>query len=123
MSQTENASKDAAALALAFGATQSEAGETAQVSRKTVYRWRQEPDFLRLVADVRRAGLDSAIGKISGRITEAADALTALAVEPHDSGPTRLGAIRLMMETLNDHLVTANLEERLVALEARSMTR
>ena len=116
---SDSDSRDRAALLLAFGATQGEAGDGAEVSRRTVIRWTKEPEFARQVCDIRRAALESALGKIAAGVFEAGEKLVALATQPHSNGSVRLGAIKLMLERLQESVLIADLEARLDAVEKR----
>jgi predicted transcriptional regulator len=62
---TWNQKTTAAALALAIGKTQKEAGEEADVTERTIRRWLQEPDFS---AEVDRLSLMTNISSRAERL-------------------------------------------------------
>lgn len=86
MEQNETLDKDTTiALALASGASVTEAAANAGVGRATVYRKLDHPDFARQVWEFRDKLIAVALGRIADNLTRAADALAGLldSPEPH----------------------------------------
>jgi hypothetical protein len=73
------------ATAIASGATASAAAQQLELSRSTVERRMAEPQFRRLVADLRGEMVASALGRMADNLTRAAESVAALldAPEPH----------------------------------------
>jgi hypothetical protein len=95
MQQIATPEKDSLlAIALASGASISDAAARADIDRSTVYRKLENPEFRRLVAEFRDRLIGTALGRIADNMTRAADALAELldAPEPH----IRLRAIRAL---------------------------
>lgn len=95
MQQIATLEKDSMlAIALASGASISEAASQANVERSTIYRKLEHPEFRRQVAEFRDRLISTALGRLADNMTRAADALTGMldAPEPH----IRLRAIRLL---------------------------
>jgi hypothetical protein len=96
MQQIATLEKDSRlALALASGASISEAASQANVERSTIYRKLEHPEFRRQVAEFRDRLISTALGRLADNMTRAADALTVMldAPEPH----IRLRAIRMLI--------------------------
>jgi hypothetical protein len=103
-------------MALACGATVDAAAAKAGVSPATVYRRLQEPGFLERLRDVRADMVQRAAGMLTAAAGEAVKTLLAL---QKDTVPpaTRLGAARAILELGLKVRETAELEQRIVALE------
>jgi len=116
MTQFDTENKDVLlAMAIASGASASSAAREMELSLSTVQRRMADPEFRKLVAELRREMLTSALGRVSHNMTRAADTVAALldAEEPH----IRLRAARALMTLglkLHDSL---ELSERIEALE------
>ena len=79
MSQFDTENKDVLlAMALAAGASASDAARQLEVSISTVKRRMADPDFRRFVADLRAEMLARALGRVTDNMTRAADTLARL---------------------------------------------
>jgi hypothetical protein len=116
MTQFDTQEKDVLlATAIASGATASAAAKQLELSRSTVERRLAEPQFRRLVADLRGEMVASALGRMADNLTRAAESVAALldAPEPH----LRLRAARALF-TFSLRLRDAvDLDQRLRDLE------
>ncbi len=103
-------------LALACGATVEAAAQKAGVSPSTVYRRLGEPAFQQRLRDLRADMVQRTGGMLTAAAGEAVKTLLAL---QKDSVPpaTRLGAARAVLELGMKVRETAELEQRLAALE------
>jgi hypothetical protein len=96
MTQFDTENKDVLlATAIASGATASAAARELDLSRSAVQRRLADPDFRRLVSDLRREVVTAALGRITDNLTRAADTMAALldAEQPH----IRLRAARVLV--------------------------
>src|SRR5262249_23081555 len=105
-------------MALACGATLDAAAQKAGVSKPTVRRRLQEPEFRQRLQEVRSDMVQRAAGTLTAASTEAIRTLLALQ-QPSVPYTTRLGAARATLEIGIKLREVADMEERLAALEAR----
>jgi len=119
--ETQNVGgRDAVALALAAGATQTEAAMAGGVARSTVARWLDDPLFAAEVRTLRHQAFDEAISILTAAASDAARHLVELACGRHPNGSVRLGAIRTLLSVASEHLAIADVETRLDRLEGKS---
>jgi hypothetical protein len=107
---------DALAVALATGRTVREAAAIAGVSERTATRRAADTAFRRHVAELRREMVQAALGRMTDGMTDAADTLRKLLKAKKES--VRLGAARAICEKACKLRESAELEERIAALEA-----
>jgi hypothetical protein len=104
-------------MALACGATVEAAAAKAGVSPATAYRRLGEPAFLQRLRDLRADMVQRTGGMLTAAAGEAVKTLLALQKE-NISPATRLGAARAVLELGMRVRETAELEQRIAALEA-----
>jgi hypothetical protein len=104
------------ATALAAGANAPDAAEQLGLSLRTVRRRLEDPDFRRLVAELRAEMVASALGFMTDNLTRAARSVAGLleAPEPH----IRLRAARTMLSLTLRMREAVDLDTRLSELEA-----
>jgi hypothetical protein len=113
---TLTAKQEAVALALASGHTIKRAASECKAGQRTVKRWiADHPAFARRVAELRGEAVARATGKLADGMALAADVLRALLGAKSES--VRLGACRAMLELGIKLRESAELEQRLAALE------
>ena len=96
MSQFDTENKDVLlAMALAAGASASDAARQFEVSVSTVKRRMADPDFRQFVADLRAQMIERALGRLTDNMTRAADALAGLLDDPTPS--IRIRAARALL--------------------------
>jgi hypothetical protein len=107
---------EALLLALACGATVEAAARTAGISQSTAYRRLTEPAFRQRLQRVRSDMVQRTAGALTAAAQEAVRTLLAL---QKDTAPAavRLGAARAVLEIGVKLRESAELEERLAALE------
>jgi hypothetical protein len=107
---------DVLCMTLACGATLEVAAQKAGVSKSTVQRRMQDPQFRTQLKEVRSDMVERAAGTLTAAATEAIRTLLALqqTTIPH---AVRLGAARSILEIGIKMREVADLEERLTALE------
>jgi hypothetical protein len=104
-------------LALAAGQTVRDAARAAGIGERTAGRRLADPAFRRRVCELRAEMVQRALGKMADGMAEAADTLRQLLRAEGES--VRLGAARSILELGNKLRESAELEERLAALEGR----
>jgi hypothetical protein len=111
-----NPRQEAAALALARGATIAEAAEGCGAGERTVKRWLTTPAFRRRVSDLRGRLTDTALGQLCNHQAAAADTLAELLQARSEM--VRLSAARSILELGVKLRESTELEERITALES-----
>jgi len=97
------------ALALATGATKTEAARRANAGVRTVYDIARRPDVIERMAAIRLEILTEGVGKLVGLHSEAIETAAALMRDRDVTPHTRLWACQLLMErtiTLTEHMDT-----------------
>jgi hypothetical protein len=108
-------------LALACGATLEGAGRQAGVSESTVRRRVKEPDFQRRLQALRADMVQRTSGALTAAGTESVRTLLDLQ-KPVSPAAVRLGAAKAVLELGMKVRETAELEQRLTALEEHVAT-
>src|SRR5262245_54148746 len=115
--------QEAAALALAAGATLDEAARESGAGSRTIRTWlHDQPAFSRRVTELRGEMTARALGKLVDGMASAADTLGYLC-RKGKSEQVRLGAARALLELGIKLRETVELEARIAALEAEQPTR
>jgi hypothetical protein len=104
------------ALAIAQGISPKRWAEANNVSKSTAYRWAEEPDVKARADVIRRRALDRAVGRLSRRVTWAADGIVKLA-HTADSEAVKLSALRAIYSEMIRVSRFGTLEERVTELE------
>lgn len=102
-------------VALAAGRTHEDAAREAGVSRSTVVRRLEDPQFRRDVSRRRGELVDRAAGLAADKLADAVRALVGLLASPNHA--VRLGACKALVGTVLQLREATELEERVVALE------
>jgi hypothetical protein len=110
--------EDALLLALACGASVESAARQCQLSERTVYRRLAAPAFQQQLRAVRADMVQRAAGLLTAAALEAVKTLVALQKETVPAA-VRLGAARAILELGVKLRETAELAERIAALEAK----
>jgi hypothetical protein len=106
-------------MALACGATYEAAAAKAGVSKTTVYRRLQAPEFQRQLQETQAEMVRRTSGTLTAAGTEAIKTLLSL-LQPSAPAAVRLGAARSVLELGIKIRELAELEKRVAALEERS---
>jgi hypothetical protein len=112
--------EDALLLALACGASVESAARQCRLSERTVYRRLAEPAFQARLHQVRAEMVERTAGMLTAAGGEAVKTLLAL-LKDEVAAATRLGAARAILELGLRLRETAELAERIAALEAKLM--
>jgi transposase len=108
--------KDRVALLLAQGMSMRAAARKADVNEKTVRRWREDPEFGRMVDTLRSRMTDRALGKLTASQLAAADELRRLLKSKDER--IRRDAAKQILEQGVRLSELQNIVPRLEALEA-----
>ena len=106
---------DVLAAALAAGMSHRDAAAAASVSERTVFRRVKDPAFRQHVAELRAAMTSEALGRLTGGMTGASDALNKL-VNHRDPNIRHKAAVKVIELALKVR-EQADLEERLARIE------
>jgi hypothetical protein len=110
--------RETAILALACGDTIAGAARKAQISQRTLRRWRAEdPAFQDQVEAARAQMLEDAVGRLAAGLVASAVTLHHLVLKG-DSHAVRLAAAKALFEQYMKAREMHNFEQRLQALEA-----
>jgi hypothetical protein len=104
-------------VALACGQPVRQAGETADVSERTVYRRLQDEAFRASLARERARLVEEAVGRLALGMTTAADTLVTIATDLEAPTSTRVSAARAVLELGSRLRAELDLERRLEQLE------
>ena len=116
--ETESADfRRAAAEVIASGGSYTDAGEACGRSKRTIIRWMSDPDFARLVADLRAERLS----EVAGRLAELAPRAVQVLADAMDSElpAERLRGAQLALEWSIRLRRAADLEVRMLEVERR----
>ena len=118
-----NGADSALIVALACGQPVRQAGETADVSERTVYRRLQDEAFRASLARERARLVEEAVGRLASGMTTAADTLATIATDSEASASARVSAARAVLELGSRLRAELDLEHRLERLEDALATR
>jgi len=118
MAQGRKNANEALLMALACGATVENAARTAGISSRTVHRRLKDSDFHQRLLAMRLDMVQRAVSMLTASAMEAVKTLITL-LEPSVFPAVRLGAARTILEFGIKLRETAELAERIAALEAR----
>jgi hypothetical protein len=104
-------------VALAGGRTVREAARAAGIGERTATRRLADPAFRRRLAELRAEMVEQALGRAAKAMSAAADTLRKLLQAQRES--VRLGAARALLELTPRLRESVELEQRLLALEAK----
>jgi len=113
---------DSLLMALACGATATQAAEKAGMSRRTLYRRLEDPAFRHQVSATRADMVQRSAAMLTAASLESVKTLVSLQ-NSNMPATVRLGAARAILELAGHWREAAELEERLHALEQKLETR
>lgn len=105
-------------LILACGATIEQAASQVGLSERTIYRRLADPDFRRRLAETRADMIQRTSGTLTATSAEAVRTLVTL-LNPKEPPNVRLGAARAVLELGIKVREAADLENRMIELEAQ----
>jgi hypothetical protein len=113
------AKKDRAAAFLASGLTARATAAKVRVSERTISVWRDDPEFVRLIALYQTRLISRSLGKLAGAASKAVQTLSAC-LESGDGDGVRVRAAVAILDQLIRVREIVNIEERLRELEKRT---
>lgn len=117
--KSNKATEQALLAALAIGATVENAARKAGISERTAYRRLADPDFQARVDQVPRENMARTAGMLSGAALGSVKTLVDLAQDVSVPASVRRGAARDVLDMAVKYRETAEMEQRLTAIEDR----
>ncbi len=87
------------------------------LSKNTVYKIRNDPDFQKVIRERKEAILKTAVNKMQGYLTKDVEILQEIIEDPETSAQTKVNAIQTLMNQLRDWTTTTDIMKRLEALQ------
>lgn len=90
------------------------------LSKKTVYKIRNDPEFQKVIQKRKEAILKSAVNKMQSYLTKDVEILQQIIEDPETSPQTKVNAIQTLMNQLRDWTTTVDIQSKLEALQNTS---
>lgn len=90
------------------------------LSKNTVYKIRNDPEFQKVIRERKEAILKTAVNKMQGYLTKDVEILQAIIEDPNTSAQTKVNAIQTLFNQLRDWTTTTDLMKRIEALQKTS---
>lgn len=90
------------------------------LSKNTVYKIRNDPEFQKAIRERKEAILKTAVNKMQNYLTKDVEILQQIIEDPDTSQQTKVNAIKVMMEQLRDWTTTTDIMKKLEALQKPS---
>ena len=90
------------------------------LSKNTVYKIRNDPEFQKVIRERKEAILKTAVNKMQGYLTKDVEILQQIIEDPETSAQTKVNAIQTLMNQLRDWTTTTDLMKKLEALQNTS---
>lgn len=87
------------------------------LSKNTVYKIRNDPEFQKVIRERKEAILKTAVNKMQGYLTKDVEILQEIIEDPETSAQTKVNAIQTLMNQLRDWTTTTDIMKRLEALQ------
>jgi len=87
------------------------------LSKNTVYKIRNDPDFQKVIRERKEAILKTAVNKMQGYLTKDVEILQEIIEDPETSAQTKVNAIQTLMNQLRDWTTTTDIMKKLEALQ------
>lgn len=87
------------------------------LSKTTVYKLRNNPDFQKVIRERKDAILKSAVNKMQSYLVKDVEILQEIIEDPETSPQVKINGVRVLMEQLRDWTTTTDILNRLEALE------
>src|SRR5450432_3204125 len=111
------AKKDAAILALLSARSVEEAARSADVTRRTLYRWLADPEFDAAYRSAKRAAFGQALARLQQGSAAAATTMLKIMLDTSTSPSTRLRAADCVLGHAKNAIEIEGIEARLSDLE------
>ena len=90
------------------------------LSKNTVYKIRNDPNFQKVIRERKEAILKTAVNKMQGYLTKDVEILQQIIEDPDTSAQTKVNAIQTLMNQLRDWTTTTDIMKKLEALQKPS---
>ena len=90
------------------------------LSKNTVYKIRNDPEFQKVIRERKEAILKTAVNKMQGYLTKDVEILQQIIEDPETSAQTKVNAIQTLMNQLRDWTTTTDIMKKLEALQKAS---
>ena len=90
------------------------------LSKNTVYKIRNNPEFQKVIRERKEAILKTAVNKMQGYLTKDVEILQEIIEDPETSAQVKINAIQTLMSQLRDWTTTTDIIKRLEALQKPS---
>ena len=90
------------------------------LSKNTVYKIRNNPEFQKVIQERKEAILKTAVNKMQGYLTKDVEILQQIIEDPDTSAQTKVNAIQTLMNQLRDWTTTTDIMKKLEALQKPS---
>ena len=87
------------------------------LSKNTVYKIRNDPEFQKVLRERKEAILKTAVNKMQGYLTKDVEILQQIIEDPETSAQTKVNAIQTLMNQLRDWTTTTDIMKKLEALQ------
>ena len=90
------------------------------LSKNTVYKIRNDPEFQKTIRERKEAILKTAVNKMQSYLTKDVEILQQIIEDPETSAQTKVNAIQTLMNQLRDWTTTTDIMKKLEALQKPS---
>ena len=90
------------------------------LSKNTVYKIRNDPNFQKVIRERKEAILKTAVNKMQGYLTKDVEILQEIIEDPETSAQTKGNAIQTLMNQLRDWTTTTDIMKKLEAIQKAS---
>ena len=90
------------------------------LSKNTVYKIRNDPEFQKVIRERKEAILKTAVNKMQSYLTKDVEILQQIIEDPETSAQTKVNAIQTLMNQLRDWTTTTDIMKKLEALQDTS---
>ena len=87
------------------------------LSKNTVYKIRNDPEFQKVIRERKEAILKTAVNKMQGYLTKDVEILQQIIEDPDTSAQTKVNAIQTLMNQLRDWTTTTDIMKKLELLQ------
>jgi hypothetical protein len=90
------------------------------LSKNTVYKIRNDPNFQKVIRERKEAILKTAVNKMQSYLTKDVEILQQIIEDPDTSAQTKVNAIQTLMNQLRDWTTTTDIMKKLEAIQKAS---
>lgn len=90
------------------------------LSKNTVYKIRNDPEFQKVIRERKEAILKTAVNKMQGYLTRDVEILQEIIEDPDTSAQVKINGIQTLMNQLRDWTTTTDIMKKLEALQKPS---